>query len=237
MEIKDNFWPAYRLIENNQITDSDKNKLIHNLLDGIRNHVTIATNCFNSRAFLFIDRGNEALQPYDFSSYPLGKCGTAKFTQSDVKKFIGVMAPFKWDKDIAYNNIIIAIKDLYFQNNLQKAKKYYIDNICDVYANEIKHRYFKPNASRFRTIANLKEKINSAHQLKEVNKAFQDALEEIQTPTCTSKFFSFFKSSYGSHRNSSLYKIIQNSLNSIDPDSVSTSNDLGLNKKNYQLYL
>lgn len=39
---------------------------------------------YNEAAWLLVNRGDEARQPYDFGHYPLGKCGKASFTAKQV---------------------------------------------------------------------------------------------------------------------------------------------------------
>ena len=82
-----------------------------------------ASSHYTDAAFLLMLRRGDARMPYDFGSYPLGKCGTKAFTADKVMSLMTTEHYVNEDINHAVYNTLIHLKDLCRQLKLQKAKE------------------------------------------------------------------------------------------------------------------
>jgi hypothetical protein len=94
----------------------DMQALQLHLLKGIKDHVQSCIHHYSAGAFVVMK--HHADSPYDYHLYTLGKCGKRSFKPSAVKAIIAPAAEGTWDEQFAYQQIILAIKKLYRQNQL-----------------------------------------------------------------------------------------------------------------------
>lgn len=106
-----------------------------------------ASSHYTDAAFLLMLRGGDARMPYDFSSYPLGKCGTKEFTADKVMSLMTTEHYANEDINHAVYNTLIHLKDLCRQLKLQKTKELlnvaspelhdFINELMDIYQKDI----------------------------------------------------------------------------------------------------
>lgn len=77
-------------------------------------------NQFKDAAFLLLSRGSDAQRPYDYNSYPLGKCGSDGFQASQVKLIITSEAFMNDDLNHAAYNTILELKNRLLQYKIQQ---------------------------------------------------------------------------------------------------------------------
>jgi hypothetical protein len=101
---------------------TDKAILLQRFHAGIRAHVEQCVTWFGCKAFLLVNRGEEALLPYEVGErYPLGKCGRSSFAANQVKAIIRLIGA-NLDAEMAYNTIIAGIKNFCRTKRLEKIK-------------------------------------------------------------------------------------------------------------------
>lgn len=93
------------------------------ILDSFKYHQKPHTN-YKQASFLILRRDNEARSPYDFSSYPLGKCGTSKFNADQVELFLTSEGEhYNEDVDEAAARIVDQLVDRLHQLKKLKAEQ------------------------------------------------------------------------------------------------------------------
>jgi hypothetical protein len=78
---------------------------------------------YNDAAFLLVNRGEDARFPYDFGSYPLGKCGTRAFTAAQVMALMPTDGYVNDDINHAVFNTLMSLKRKIQQLKLHKAQE------------------------------------------------------------------------------------------------------------------
>lgn len=78
------------------------------------------TNHYNDAAFALLIRGNCARYPYDFTSYPLGKCGKDNFTSAQIMGLINTQKYQNDDVEHAVYNTMMTLKTLCQRLKLSK---------------------------------------------------------------------------------------------------------------------
>ena len=76
---------------------------------------------YNDAAFILLMRDDDARLPYDFSAYPLGKCGTKEFAAKQVMSLISTDKYSNEDINHAVYNTLMSLKTVCRQLKMQKA--------------------------------------------------------------------------------------------------------------------